>query len=257
MVIRASELDPKRGWAADTYIMTDEERREEMLAPLREADQDATADRHRRAADRRRAVHAMADGMGETAMRGETFKGSVECVRRQAPEAFAQHVLTVRRPWVWKVSRPDSWTYGFYVLMAPGALLVYGDLGEATFRMHAGHEREVFEWAMRCIPHDRSYVLSKISNREAFRQFYPGDAVAYAKECVKEKPTRKNREFLEDVQQADEHGDLSSAAFYNAAHENEQYDVPSCEDWGARAIWMHLALETFVRLTPAMPEGDV
>lgn len=33
--------------------------------------------------------------------------------------------------------------------MAPGALVIYGDIGEAVFRMNASTEDEVFEWTKR------------------------------------------------------------------------------------------------------------
>lgn len=186
---------------------------------------------------------------------GERYKEAVSCVERQAVDAFARHVLTVKRPWLWKVSRPDSWVYGFFVVMAPGALIMYGDLGEAVFRMHAGSEKDVFEWTMRCTK-DRYYVLSKIANREAFKKFYSGDAVEYAKSCLDESKSQKDRDFYVEVQQRDADGDLSRDEFYRIAAEHEQYDVPGFEEWSAGAIWLHAALETFVRLTPEMPAGE-
>lgn len=178
--------------------------------------------------------------------RDETFEDTKKFVEEDS--AFGQHELTLRREWVWKCMRPKDWCYGFYVLIAPGAVIVYGDIGEAVYRMNASKEEEVLDWLKRAA-RDQHYLMSKIMNREAYRRFYPGDAVLYAEKTPSNNDDRDT--FGEDVAAALRDGDLHMHRFYEIAHEHEIYDVPSCEDWAASAFWFACALKKFIELYEA------
>lgn len=171
------------------------------------------------------------------------------------PKAFERHVLTERRPWCWKVSRPGTWSYGFYVLVAPGAVVIYGDLGEAVFRMNAGDEQEALDWAVRCSP-DQHYALSKLSPRDAYRAWFEGDAVAWLKTLPETDDTR--HELLALAEDG-----LTPGEFYRAVNCSNHRDSPSCEDWSSAALWLSQALALFGRLVKAkraaeaLPEGTL
>lgn len=189
--------------------------------------------------------------------RDETYKDSVECVESQAPEAFGSHVITERRPWLWKCARPDSWTYGFYVAVMPGCVHVYGDIDASTYRMSNGPEMDVLLWLTRSAK-DRFYLLSKLEHREAYKRFYPGDAVTFVNEMRKEyrAADQKRREqigdFATEVITLAEAGDLYDYRFYELAQEAEIYDFPACKEWSPSAIWSQLALKRFVELGPTV-----
>lgn len=178
----------------------------------------------------------------------DTYDETVARIRSQAATAFDKHVITEHRPWVWKCAQPGSWVYGFYVMVAPGAVVFYGDCGEAIFRMSNGPEASVFEWLKSTLrePQYYDYFLSKLENKSAFRKFYPGDALAWAK--------RVDDEDLIDTLHAYEgDGGLQAHQFWAAANERHACDFPSCEKWSAGAHWVHQALAAFVKLGPTAP----
>lgn len=171
-----------------------------------------------------------------------------DTVRMLAAEAFTQHALTERRPWVWKCARPQQWAYGFFLLIAPGAVIIYGDLGEAIFRMAAGSEADVLDWVLRCSS-DPEYVLSKLQPREAWRQFYPGDAIAYATGLG-------NVDLVETLKEYDGYyGGVPAHVYYEACQERGLNDLPDCNGWTAGAHWIYHALSTFARLHKAQVEA--
>lgn len=189
-------------------------------------------------------------------MSAETFKDSTDYVNRSAPERFKNHVLIERRQWVWKVARADGrWQYGFYLLVAPGAVVVYGDIGEAVFRIYAVDEQAALDWVLRCSK-DLHYTISKLANLEAYRRFYPGDALAYAEKCENESKDQETGhanacDFCDDVRREIDGGDLSGQTFWTLAHDHGFHDVPACVDWAPSAFWFAHALQTFARLKQA------
>lgn len=178
----------------------------------------------------------------------ETFAATVALVDSLSADAFKEHVVAERRQWVWKVSRPGTWAYGYYLLVAPGAVIIYGDIGEAVFRMNAGSEQEALDWIVRCA-RDRDYTMSKLQNRASFREFYPGDALRFA--------DGKDHELFQQLADLHDDGRLTAAAYYDAADEyGYSYEKPSCENWSAAAFWMAAALATFARFYKASSAGN-
>ena len=72
---------------------------------------------------------------------------------------FDEHVVTMEGLGRWRCGRPDSNLYSFRVIAAPGAVIVYGDLGKRVYR-HANHDS--LEWLRQAV-RDPDYLLGKAS----------------------------------------------------------------------------------------------
>lgn len=191
-----------------------------------------------------------------------TSADTARSIAHQAATAFAGHVLTQDGPH-WRCGRPDSSIYAFRLYAPPGAVIVWGDLGECVLR-HA--DSDSLGWLVRAAGRDEypDYCLGKIEALDGEkREFYVGDAKAYIRErmrdAVADRDT-KERDRWKDVARDFGTGlddcDSERAAWRTACSENGVDDPPDCHGWSSSALWIWHALVTFVRLhqLPVMGE---
>ena len=72
-----------------------------------------------------------------------------------AEENSAEHVLCVLRKDEWRCAKPGTGIYSFVVLLRPGVVAMWGDLGEYVLR-HSGEDSLV--WLRRAVT-DPGYLL--------------------------------------------------------------------------------------------------
>jgi hypothetical protein len=103
-------------------------------------------------------------------------------IKEMAIDALSRHQVTVVAPApsaLYKCARPGSWCYGFFVGFPPGAVIFYGDLGEATLRPHAA---DSLAW-LRGSTGSEGYLIEKIKPQPT-QEFYRSDAHAWLDELA-------------------------------------------------------------------------
>src|SRR6267378_1809817 len=88
----------------------------------------------------------------------ETEEKTRKDVARWAVDAFNYHSLTQVSEERWRVQTPGTWSSGFFVILAPGVIIVYGDIGEGIF-CHSDHDS--LAWLRRAVQ-SPDYLLSKL-----------------------------------------------------------------------------------------------
>jgi len=81
-----------------------------------------------------------------------------------AKEAFKDHVLREEGEGRWFCGRPGTGMYHFRLIVAPGCVLLYGDIGEAVFLCA---EPDALNWLLASAGGGRDYILGK--SRQAVR----------------------------------------------------------------------------------------
>jgi hypothetical protein len=82
----------------------------------------------------------------------------IRTVDELAESAFEDHVLLPEGEGRWFCGRPGTGMYHFRIVMSPGCILLYGDIGEAVFRCH---ERDALAWLLASMGGGRDYILGK------------------------------------------------------------------------------------------------
>jgi hypothetical protein len=77
-------------------------------------------------------------------------------IREYAIQEMEHHVTTQITSEHWRVANPKGWNFGFHIIAPPGALIIYGDLGEMILR-HGSKDTK--KWAQGS---DMSYFLRKV-----------------------------------------------------------------------------------------------
>lgn len=157
-----------------------------------------------------------------------------------AVDGFKDHQIRLVQPGLWKCSRPNSWIYGFFVAALPGALVFYGDLGEAVLRPS---DTDVIPW-LRGAVRSEGYLLEKVKPRPE-QAFYPGDAVAWAAERVNEGGATV---VLDDARQMAKDGELNRYTWSDLVYEHtgEAEDCAIGSGPSAASLWLVQALRWFV-----------
>lgn len=194
-----------------------------------------------------------------------TSADTARSIAHQAAKAFAGHALTQEGPH-WRCGRPGDSSYSFRLYAPPGAVIVWGDLGECVLR-HADSDSP--GWLVRAAGRDEypDYCLGKIEALDGEkREFYVGDAKAYIRERLRD---ARGENGDVDTQERDrwkavardfgtglDDFDSERAAWRTACIENGVDDPPDCYGWSSSALWIWHALVTFVRLhqLPVMGE---
>lgn len=191
-----------------------------------------------------------------------TSDDTARSIARMAAKAFAGHVLTQEGAH-WRCGRPGSSHYAFRVYAPPGAVIVWGDLGECVLR-HAGGDS--LGWLADTAGPGRvdypDYCLGKIEALDGpKREFYAGNARAYIKERLRdtvdeagEVDTEERNRWTAVAHEFDDY-DRQPDAWFSACLENGVDDPPDCEGWSSGALWIWHALVTFVRLHQAPTQG--
>jgi len=165
-----------------------------------------------------------------------------------AAEAFKDHVLTTEGKGRWICRKPGTSAYAFCVITAPGAVIIFGDVGDAILMIDA---LDPLPWLIGATSVD--YLLSKVQP-EAMRrdrEFMPGDADAYLceVETSDSRAVQGVRSLLADL---DLEGDRTEQdRWLMACNEAGLDDPPRCDDFGSGLLWTYHAVRCFVRLYEA------
>jgi hypothetical protein len=101
-------------------------------------------------------------------------------ISKMARDAFKDHIITREADNLWLCHRPGTGMYAFRLAALPGALVFYGDIGEAILRPS---DRDVLPW-LRGAARSFDYVIEKVHPRPE-QTFYSGDAIEWARsECL-------------------------------------------------------------------------
>jgi hypothetical protein len=157
-----------------------------------------------------------------------------------AAEAFKDHEVTRR----WSVNgdasyrcgKPGTSIYAFNVVTLPGAVVFYGDLGEAILRPS---DRDVLPW-LRGAVNSADYLISKVKPAPE-QTFYVRDAIAWIEDQAEELVTSTRMRLLEAV------GDGDRESFARELSEVGLLDhrVPG-DGHSADMLWLVEALRWFV-----------
>lgn len=173
-----------------------------------------------------------------------------------AAKSFAGHVLKSEGAH-WLCGRPGSSSYSFRVYLPPGAVIVWGDIGEATI-LHS--DRDSLGWLTRAAGRGEypDYCLGKVAALSGDkREFFSGDAHAYLTERLAEAVDDHDRLRWEEASRAfrdavdERNHDSERAAWFATWSEQGLDDPPLCDGWSSTALWIWHALVTFVRLHAA------
>ena len=163
--------------------------------------------------------------------------------------SYKDHVITEVVPgFMWRCGTPNgSCIYMFYVICGHGAVIVYGDVGEAIFCPYAG-ERSL-QWLRSSIK-STEYVLEKLPDRHAKHfMFYHELAEAWLESMQEEYP-----EQVQAIKDSNyETHDRSGRQFAEAVYEHmEDSEYCSCAMWyDHNALTCVAALTKFCELLDA------
>ena len=175
---------------------------------------------------------------------------------RMAATDFKDHFLTQDNERQWHVGVPGTGIMSFRVLTPPGAVILYGDIGELILRPHG---RDSLGW-LRTSPH-LDYVLGKTPYLLQRKVFLIEEARAYIAEMRAETPlvaitADRLEEAMEDARLDDPPSETADAlrewhrVYYEVTGDSEP---PSCSDWDNEMLWCWHGLQCFLRLLEAEP----
>jgi hypothetical protein len=182
----------------------------------------------------------------------ETYAGTQALIHGLAGSAFERHELAEVGPQEWHCGRPKSGTYCFRVILRPGMVVIYGDVGEGIFR--GGEAGDTLAW-LRDAVDSPSYLLGKL--RPAQREFYAGDTLSYAAELAAEE-ARGYPELWEEAKRLHRHGELTQHTWGEAVrnHTNDSDAYGAGMGHAGSAMWLAEALRWLVEHLPAGRGGE-
>lgn len=188
----------------------------------------------------------------------DTYEHARQTIQRCAARDFEQHVLDEVGPHEWHCHRPGTGISSFRVIVRPGTVIVWGDLGETILR--GGEAGSTLHWLTQAV-HSPEYLLEK--DRTGQKAFYAGDVLDYARERAEDEDDPDYAErwgmVLDEVRRAHSWGTLNSHVWADTVMEHT-YDADACSAGlypATRALWLVEALRWFVEHLPAPPEpGD-
>lgn len=174
----------------------------------------------------------------------DTFSGMCVTLRRSAEFDFAKHVLTERGPGEWHCAAPGTGIGSFNIIVRPGVVLIWGDIGEGVYR--GGEAGDMLGW-LRGAVRSPDYLTEKLRTKK--REFYPGDALAYARErAAEEGESAKWREVLADAERLHRLRGLNERTWPDLVyHHTGDVDAVSVGfNYDARSRWLYEALWWFI-----------
>lgn len=174
----------------------------------------------------------------------ETQEEHRAAIAKFAADAFHEHTLTEEAPQRWLCAKPGTGIYAFRVCLVPGAILVYGDIGDMLLVRFGGAGLDWLRGAVR----SRDYLLGKVPVAHRGEVFLRGEAERVVKEM--EDAGHSAADALRDALD-DELEDDGPHAFYRAYAHNVDSDVPDCADFSSELHWCAEALAWFVRTLDA------
>lgn len=170
----------------------------------------------------------------------EPYADVVATIQRIAKDSFANHVVTEEAPGEYRVARPGTGIYGFWLLFRPGMVCVWGDLGEWVLR-HG--DRDSVGW-FRGASNSPEYLCEKTraGNHE---EFYPYEAIAHLKELAADdySPARDALERLGDMEDPLSEHDYREACYHCGV--DDPWDGMKL---GSSALWLVEMARLFDRL---------
>lgn len=195
----------------------------------------------------------------------QTSKDHKVLIAELAAQSFANHVLTWEPGGYWRCGRANSIVYSFQIFFAPGAVMVWGDMGEFTL---CHYDKDSLGWLLLAAKDDGypDYFLGKLqAMKGAKEEFSYGDAMAHLDHDEKECGIRENfsgvervlrvRAAMEEVET--EQAEAQSHAWWEAWGENGDSDPPGCLGWSSGALWLWEMALCFRRLHAAILEQEI
>lgn len=122
-----------------------------------------------------------------------TLKERQNLFKQLGKESLANHVLKLESESdsikMWFCGKPNSGSYHFRVISAPGAIILYGDVGD---KIIMAAERDMIPWLKGAV-NSPSYLISKISGHNDNKNVF---LVGEAEKFLEEEPEIKAK--LED-----------------------------------------------------------
>lgn len=157
--------------------------------------------------------------------------------------------------WYYTCRSTKNGFYWFNVVVAPGVILLYGDVGELLLRVApGGGPRAMLRWLRDSTrdPIELDYLLGKCPRPEW--EFGEGELRRYLKTEAEESLTadqlRGLREWCTD--HVHDHEPITQATWAEAWYRATDGDCEAldCNDWSSSMLCQYLALYHFVRLLP-------
>ena len=173
----------------------------------------------------------------------ETFEHQAATIRRIAEESFAAHEITVTGPGEFRCGKPGSGDMSFRLILRPGVIILYGDLGAAIFEPGT---KDPLAWLQRGAIGSRDYVLEKLRTARQ-DHFYPGDVLEYVRVLVEEEYGPKWEAAFVEAKRLHGYGELNPHTWYEIASEaGGDSEMGSYgQGYTAHSLWHYEALRWF------------
>lgn len=140
----------------------------------------------------------------------------------------------------WMCKRPGSWTYGFNVVVWPGAIVIQGDVGEAMFSCREPTVQDALAW-LRGAVDSRDYLLGKLMAGSRDRVLIWPFVENELADMSAEDAARFREAWAElDAPDGRDYGRLMYELFGDTEG--------GCTDFGFRALWLAACLKRFMVL---------
>jgi hypothetical protein len=179
-----------------------------------------------------------------------TYDRLIEEIQRR--RFFDNHHIEKRGPTTWRCRvQGEGGINAFYVTTQPGAIIMWGDLGELIFTIYGAPN--AFHWGRRNFRRtDTYYPFTKLALDMRDKRFSTEDATDYLKERVEEAKTSSVLD-AEDLARAEKMLKTWEIRCGNEPHEDEAEwwrlwsefddpDAPDMRDWKPRIYWCFFCL---------------
>ena len=178
---------------------------------------------------------------------------TIDSYRKQiinlAQEALKDHVITPEQTEglvrMWSLCRPDMGIYWFRVIIAPGCIVVYGDVGDSMYNMH---EHDPLPWLRDAI-NSPEYLIGKMITKK--EKFFPAEAYKILDEMKEE--SQEETKVAEEIKDNWNTFDFEDSGyeFRRAIWEaGTDFEVPSSRafDYNEDTYWSVECLKKFIKL---------
>lgn len=180
------------------------------------------------------------------------LKKVVDAVRKE--QIFDQHVITREREGVWHCGIPHDSNMSFRVVSTPGAIIIYGDLGELIFLPNT---RNALWWAYKTKwdPENPYYPLTKISPQLRDKIFVVEEIDAHIEERLKDSYEAEDKDeeyrWLRIREKWDDFPDRDNQTYaeqywYQLCNEENEDDPIDGMNWTSRVLWIYQAMCWFM-----------
>ena len=172
-------------------------------------------------------------------LRQDTYEDVRTTIALLAAKDFANHSIIKRGTFEYRCGDPDSSINHFNVILRPGKIIFYGDVGDFIL---SHSDKDSLGWLSRA---SREYLIGKIVAGKNER-FYKDNALNYLESsiadgcsvAIKVKEELRYNDFL------------NSHEWAKAWFEHGDSDYPKMEYPCERALWLFEALSWFIKHLP-------